>query len=404
VVTGHIRRAALLGAATILAVLALSSEAGAYVYWTDATDGSWSIGRANLDGSGVDPGFISGLGNPCGVAVDAGHVYWGNRATNSIGRANLDGSGANPTFIVNNDPTVGFPCSPAIGGGRIWWANFLSNNPGEGSIARANLDGTGVQSTFFNSPSNAASPLGVALSGTQVLWSNTDLNGTGTPSPNIASAGTDGTPPPNLGFIPFSSPLVPSWLAANGTHVYAAVTVSGLSGFHVERFKLDGTSDTPAAFQRIDGSGGVAVDPGHLYWANFNEGTISRGNLDGSSPDFAYIRTGDLINGIAVDAGVPSNDFTIGKAKRNRRRGTARLPLTLSGPGSVSLAGKGVGPRTVQAQGSNAELTVGATGKQARKLKRGGKVAVSVAVTYTPTGGVARTEQAKVKLVRRART
>ena len=35
-----------------------------------------TIGRANLDGTGVDPDFISGIGYPRGVAVDGAHVYW----------------------------------------------------------------------------------------------------------------------------------------------------------------------------------------------------------------------------------------------------------------------------------------------------------------------------------------
>jgi Low-density lipoprotein receptor repeat class B len=34
------------------------------------------------------------------VAVDAGHVYWANDGTNTIGRANLDGTGADQIFIT----------------------------------------------------------------------------------------------------------------------------------------------------------------------------------------------------------------------------------------------------------------------------------------------------------------
>ena len=64
------------------------------------------IGRANLDGTGVDNGFITGTGGGFGegsVAVDAEHVYWTHyecgpgptgetQCTGAIGRANLDGT------------------------------------------------------------------------------------------------------------------------------------------------------------------------------------------------------------------------------------------------------------------------------------------------------------------------
>ena len=63
---------------------------GAHIYWANY-DGD-TIGRANLDGSGVDQNFISGADEPCQVAVDASHVYWGNLGPSTIGRANLDGT------------------------------------------------------------------------------------------------------------------------------------------------------------------------------------------------------------------------------------------------------------------------------------------------------------------------
>jgi len=52
-----------------LAALAFASRAEAYVYWTNVdTD---SIGRANLDGTGVNPNFITGTSGAYAVAVDA---------------------------------------------------------------------------------------------------------------------------------------------------------------------------------------------------------------------------------------------------------------------------------------------------------------------------------------------
>ena len=49
----------------------------AHVYWANENQPDFdTIGRANLDGTGVDQRFIEGAINPCGVAVDGAHVYW----------------------------------------------------------------------------------------------------------------------------------------------------------------------------------------------------------------------------------------------------------------------------------------------------------------------------------------
>ena len=71
---------------------------GAHIYWTSLL--SNPIGRANLDGTGAEPSFITGASEPVGVAVDGAHVYWTNHPTATIGRANLNGTGAEPSFIT----------------------------------------------------------------------------------------------------------------------------------------------------------------------------------------------------------------------------------------------------------------------------------------------------------------
>ena len=59
-----------------------------------------AVGRADLNGSGVDLHFIAtGDINTYGVAVDAQHLYWANLRAGTIGRANLDGSSPDPGFI-----------------------------------------------------------------------------------------------------------------------------------------------------------------------------------------------------------------------------------------------------------------------------------------------------------------
>ena len=120
-----------------------------HVYW--ANNGAGTIGRANLDGTGANQGFISGADGPFGVAVDSGHVYWTNFNTGTIGRANLDGTAANQGFITGAGPSF----AVAVDAGHVYWTGFDTN-----AIGRANLDGTGANPGFI---SGASSPRGVAV-------------------------------------------------------------------------------------------------------------------------------------------------------------------------------------------------------------------------------------------------
>lgn len=72
---------------------------GSHLYWGEYG----GIGRANLNGSEPEPGFVSGIGGVEAIAVDGAHLYWTDRpegmAFASVGRANLDGSGVVRNWI-----------------------------------------------------------------------------------------------------------------------------------------------------------------------------------------------------------------------------------------------------------------------------------------------------------------
>ena len=96
---------------------------GGYVYWTNYVykeSAGGTIGRAKLDGTGVNQSFLGGdLGdfNPAGVTVAAGHIYWSNTCMNSsdrntIGRANLDGTGVNRSLISGANNPIGLVIGP----------------------------------------------------------------------------------------------------------------------------------------------------------------------------------------------------------------------------------------------------------------------------------------------------
>jgi len=102
-----------------------------HIYWGGGRDHP-AIGRAKLNGTGVHESFIAGLGAR-GVAVAGGHVY--GAGINTIGRANLDSTGVDVDFIHEGANGV------AVDATHIYW--------GGSAIGRANLDGTGVDPNFI---------------------------------------------------------------------------------------------------------------------------------------------------------------------------------------------------------------------------------------------------------------
>jgi hypothetical protein len=87
----------------------------------------------------------------------------------------------------------------------------------------------------------------------------------------------------------------------------------------------------------------------------------------------------------------PTNTVALGAVTSNKKKGTATVTVTVPNPGQLSYAGTGVnvtGPASVAAP-SDVGLTVRATGKKAKKLRKKGKAGVSFGVTFTPNFGAA---------------
>ena len=105
-----------------------------------------TIGRANLDGTGVDNDFITGISGPVApvaIAVDGAHIYWTATGRDRIGRANLDGTGVDQSFITG----ASGPLEVAVDAAHLYWTNNAT-----GTIGRANLDGTGVDQSLIPAP------------------------------------------------------------------------------------------------------------------------------------------------------------------------------------------------------------------------------------------------------------
>jgi hypothetical protein len=195
-------------------------------------------------------------------------------------------------------------------------------------------------------------------------------------------------------------------VAVDGAHIYWANQDSQAIG----RADLN-RSNVNQSFITVNSPCGVAVDGAHIYWGNVTTKTIGRANLDGTGVDQSFITGAENPCGVAVDSGPapPSNQFSVGKVKKNRRNGTAKLTVSVPGPGALTLTGKGVVTqrpaasafsRQVSAAGA-VKMLVKPKGKAKRKLNRTGKVKVRVAITYTPTGGSPNSQSKRLALRKR---
>jgi hypothetical protein len=111
--------------------------------------------------------------------------------------------------------------------------------------------------------------------------------------------------------------------------------------------------------------------------------------------------------GFNADVEKPSNTFSLGAITRNKKKGTATLTFNVPNPGDLAGSGQGAQVASTEAVTSKAvpagaaKLVVKAKGKKKRKLNETGKVKLTLAITYTPTGGDPSTQSLKVKLRRK---
>jgi Bacterial Ig domain/WD40-like Beta Propeller Repeat len=108
---------------------------------------------------------------------------------------------------------------------------------------------------------------------------------------------------------------------------------------------------------------------------------------------------------VTVNVRKQFNGFDIVRVKKNKKKGTARLTVSVDeGPGDLALASRKAKPAEApvgDGQDVTQTLRVKAKGKAKRKLKTKGKAKVTVDVTYTPDLGDPNTKSQKVKLKRK---
>ena len=138
-----------------------------FVYWTNKT----GIGRANRNGTDVDLNFIPTPVFTVGVAVTAQNIFWASYDRDfvgTIGRANLDGNGVNHSLVTGLTRPLGV-------------AATFQERPIDFPIARAfpaKLDlGTRPVGSFGQAQSVIIRNLGTAplrISGVRVTGANAD--------------------------------------------------------------------------------------------------------------------------------------------------------------------------------------------------------------------------------------
>ena len=303
-------------------LLGLVQSASAFVYWADRS--GESIGRANLDGTGVNEQFITkGFlprdinGGPTGIAVDDRYIYFsGGSSIDDIGwirRANLDGTKVDKSFI----PLVEAG-NLAVDGEHIYWADRVSFY--EWGIGRASLDGSGVDRRFISGTDGYV--YDVAVNDSHVYWNRSGGSG------GIGRANLDGTEVTE----PLSTLAAHSSIALGDDHIYWG----DRSAPSIGRASLDGADIEPdfmAANPVLD----LAQDGDQLYWAS--RGGIGRAGLDGTDPQLEFITLPrESIRSVAVDglsdAAAPSTEITNGVPDKTMRS-ALKLRFKSSEPNST---------------------------------------------------------------------
>jgi hypothetical protein len=124
--------------------------------------------------------------------------------------------------------------------------------------------------------------------------------------------------------------------------------------------------------------------------------------------DFPAIADSGATGADGADIGAfelqPSNAFKLGKLRKNKQKGTAKLTVKLPLPdaGKLTLFGKGLKRKRKAVKGKKAvKLLVATKGKARKRLLLEGTRKVKIKVKYAPTGNSPKTKKRRAKLIKR---
>jgi hypothetical protein len=402
--------------------LAIDPADGPYgtLYWPnhDMTAGS-SIAWARLDatgaaGAGGDLPITSAtLDEPRGVTIDplTDRIYWANFADGlgkSISWSALDGSASSDLIsdIGANDPEAAGPEGTAIDPAtrKIYWSDFGERH----LIQFANPDGTGISN--LNTAGAATRGVhGVTIDPEtdRIYWANwysdgiayASLDGSG--GDDLDTSGTAISRPDQPAILKeptaTADPAIsggsdPGATLACSTGTWAGDVLEALAYQAPERLAYRWTRDG-VELPGADADTVTATEAG--AYRCIVTATNAAGSTAATSAAHQVVSPPP-----PPPPPPPSNHFSFGKVKLNRHHGTAKLAVDLPGPGDVALAGKHLTAVSKHpGKAGEVRLKIKPRGKAKRTLLRRGKLTVRPQVTFTPTGGTARTETKRVKLI-----
>jgi YD repeat-containing protein len=294
--------------------------AGAFMYWSNVNAGT--IGRANIDGTGVNQSFITGIDAPSGITSDGTYLYWTTGGLNDtfgtggIARAGLDGvTGRNNTFITGASK----PLAVSVDANYVYWANFNGS-----TIGRATIGGAGANQSFIAAGSY---PYGLEVRGAYIYWSNF-LLGTGASGNKIGRADVGGTNI-NLSFI--GNAVGPTGLTSDGTFLYwtnytnSTIGRALLNGTGVDQaYVVPPTTAVADSFNPV----GVAVTATHVLWTNLDAPKIGRAAFAGTGDQLTIFLDGQEIVNNPGSASVVSAARYYSGSGLLATRSTVGLPMS----------------------------------------------------------------------------
>lgn len=220
---------------------------GEYLYWaTDTT-----IGRAKLDGTEVDNAFLTGLGaggitpDIADIAVTDQYIFWINNAGGSsrIGRADVEGTGVNPSLVTSGSVLSYLAANVT----HVYYASASF-----AVFKRVTAIGTGEE----NMPYLNAGTLGdFAIDRTHLYYSGVGFNAIGRMPVDGASNAATFIDRSADGFLAYRG------VAVDATHIYWVAERSSDSASFISRANLDGTGVVDTWLPISQTLNGLAVAP-----------------------------------------------------------------------------------------------------------------------------------------------
>jgi streptogramin lyase len=379
------------------------------IWVTVNDDADNDVARITPAGEVTKFNLDDGVDNPVGITAQGSNLWI--TAINTVASFSPGSTDATPTTIAQ----IGSPRHITLGpDGNLWTVsdnNVIRIPPGApdnetvfpGLITQARQIRGGADNTLWATGGTHA--IHVTTDGTQVAGSPYEVGGA--PQGIAAGPGTQAaygnptTDPQTIGRI--TPPGPPELTNLGNVDAGFGMTFGNdgaywfgqYNGNNLGRLTPDGQYSTLEGFPAAPNRGPrqITTGPDNTLWVTLDV-------PDPMSTDDAVAR----VTGVsAPSTGCTDNQFTLGKAKKNKKKGTAKQAVTVPCPGEVALAKtkKVKADKETAGGAGDVKLLVKPKGKAKDKLQDKGKAKVGLEITYTPTGGTPSTQSDKLKLVKR---